>query len=168
MPLSFHMTPLVIVALPEPSWWNETGAQLECEQCCKFCVQVHFLIGCSASWLALFRAGRQCPGIHKWNAGGWPETYSISLLVQLVKITCGWFIITSSETWDQCCCCRLGQFEMGLVIRHTSADRELNSELLWRSPIVCLYAVNCVALCFFFFPMIRISTGWSAALSSIL
>lgn len=58
-----------------------------------------FLIGCSASWLGLFRAGRKAlRGFINGALVAEPETYSMGLLVQLVRITREWFIITSSGT----------------------------------------------------------------------
>lgn len=59
-----------------------------------------FLIGCSASWLSLFRAGRKAlQGFINGALVAEPERYSMGLLVQLVRITREWFIITSSGTW---------------------------------------------------------------------
>lgn len=118
--LSFHMTPTAIVALPEPSRWSETGASLECERRCKKikiffgggggCLHLGtFLIGCSA-FLArpLPCSGDSARGFINETLVAEPETYSTGLLVQLVRITRGWFIITSSETWEPCCRCRWG------------------------------------------------------------
>lgn len=100
--LSFHMTPTAIVALPEPSWWSETGAFLECERRCKKnkiknwgggggCLRLGtFLIGCSA-FLArpLPCSGDSARGFINETLVAEPETYSMGLLVQLVRITRG-------------------------------------------------------------------------------
>lgn len=118
--------------------WNVSGVV-------NFAFKYVFLIGCSAAWLAPVRAGRQCPGIHKRNAGGWPETYSIGLLVQLVKITYGWFIITSSETWARRCWCRLDLFETGLKqlsLQLLDSQQDRTARTWWETLIVLVRAVQ--------------------------